>query len=114
MAQSGFTPIINYHSSTSGNIPTPSGVIAPDTITIGEIAINVADKKLYITDGTQVYAITGGATGGGTDQIFVQNGQTVTYDYSIPSGQNAMSTGPIAIASGVTVTIPAGSVWAVI
>lgn len=56
----------------------------------------------------------GGATGAGGDKIFVENGQTVTTSYSIPSLSNAMSTGPIAIDAGVTVTIPSGSVWAII
>jgi len=108
MAQTGFTPLISYHSTTSGNVPSVSN------LAVGEIAVNVADKKLYITDGTTVYGITGGATGGGTDQVFVNNGQTVNYNYTIPSGQNSMSTGPISINSGVTVTISSGSVWAII
>lgn len=56
----------------------------------------------------------GGATGGGTDAIFIQNGQTVTVDYTIPADQNAMSTGPISIIDGVSVTIPATSVWAIL
>jgi hypothetical protein len=56
----------------------------------------------------------GGATGGGTDNVFIQNGQTVTTSYTIPADQNAMSTGPISINDGVTVTIPTTSVWAII
>jgi hypothetical protein len=39
---------------------------------------------------------------------------TVSASYSIPSGSNAMSTGPITVDSGVTVTVPSGSVWTVI
>jgi hypothetical protein len=58
--------------------------------------------------------IGGGATGGGNDQIFVENGQTVTTTYSIPSGKNAMSTGPITINSGASVTVPSGSRWVVL
>lgn len=113
MAQTGFTPLISYYSTTSGNTPpiAPSGI---GGLAVGEIAVNIADKKLYITDGTSVYSISGGATGGGTDQVFVNNGQTVTTSYTIPSGQNAMSTGPISISAGATVTIPANSVWAII
>jgi hypothetical protein len=56
----------------------------------------------------------GGATGGGNDAVFYVNGQTVTADYTIPSGQNAMSAGPITIADGITVTISDGSVWTVV
>lgn len=58
--------------------------------------------------------IGGGATGGGNDQIFVENGQTVTATYAIPVGKNAMSTGPITINSGATVTVPSGSRWVVL
>jgi hypothetical protein len=55
----------------------------------------------------------GGATGGGLDQIFYLNGQTVTTNYTIPTNFNAGSVGPVAINAGVTVTIPSGSVWSI-
>lgn len=42
------------------------------------------------------------------------NEQTILADYSIPSGFNGVSAGPITIASGVTVTIPTGSSWSVV
>lgn len=58
--------------------------------------------------------IGGGATGTGGNQIFVLNDQTVTADYTIPTGKNASSAGPITINTGVTVTIPTGSVWVII
>ena len=56
----------------------------------------------------------GGATGGGSDKIFHNNDQTVTTSYTIPSGQNSMTAGPISINSGVTVTIPSGSEWTIV
>ena len=56
----------------------------------------------------------GGATGGGSDQVFVENSLTVTTSYSIPTGKSASSVGPISIGSGVTVTIPSGSKWVVL
>ena len=55
-----------------------------------------------------------GATGGGADQIFQENGQTVTENYTIPSGRNALSAGPITVSNGVTVTVSAGSTWVVV
>jgi hypothetical protein len=54
------------------------------------------------------------AVGGGTDQVFFENNQTVTTDYSITAGNNAMTAGPVTINNGVTVTIPSGSVWTVV
>jgi hypothetical protein len=46
--------------------------------------------------------------------VFVENGQNVTTDYTIPGTKNAMSTGPITIDSGVTVTISSGARYVVI
>jgi hypothetical protein len=42
------------------------------------------------------------------------NEQTIVANYSIPAGYNGLSAGPVTIASGVTVTIPAGSSWSVV
>jgi hypothetical protein len=43
-----------------------------------------------------------------------ENSQTITSNYSITSGKNAMSAGPITIDSGVTVTVTSGSTWTVV
>jgi hypothetical protein len=59
-------------------------------------------------------SIGGGAAGGGSDRVFQENDQTVTTDYTITSGRNASSAGPVTINSGITVTIPSGSNWAII
>ena len=58
----------------------------------------------------------GGATGGGSDEIFVENSQTITTDYTIGNGssKNASSVGDLAINSGVTVTVPANARWVVL
>ena len=42
------------------------------------------------------------------------NMQTISYNYSIPSGYNGYTSGPVTIANGITVTIPDGSSWSVI
>ena len=59
-------------------------------------------------------AAGGGAVGGGSDEIFWENDQTVTQDYTITNGHNAGSFGPIEIQSGVTVTVGAGETWTVV
>ena len=55
-----------------------------------------------------------GAGGGGNDEIFWENGQNVTTNYTITDGKNAMSAGPITINNSVTVTVGDGETWAVI
>jgi hypothetical protein len=80
----------------------------------GYIRFNTDESGFEGYDGSAWGSIGGGATGGGSDQVFVQNGQTVTTDYTIPADQNAMSTGPITINDGVTVTVSTGSRYVVI
>lgn len=72
----------------------------------------VADSTA--ASGVKWAAAAAGATGGGTDQIFWQNDQTVTTNYTITSSKNAGSFGPITINNGVTVTVPNGTTWVVI
>ena len=41
------------------------------------------------------------------------NNATVNTSYSIPSGANALSAGPMSVASGIVVTVPSGSTWVI-
>ena len=59
-------------------------------------------------------AIGGGATGGGSNSAFYENDTTITASYTITTGKNAMTAGPITINDGVVVTIPDGSTWTVV
>ena len=43
-----------------------------------------------------------------------ENKQTVTADYTITDGYNAMSAGPITVDTGVTVTVDTGETWTVV
>jgi hypothetical protein len=110
-------PIQLDYASSSGNgaIQLPIGTTSQrPSGAFGEMRYNSQANTFEGYSTTGWGSIGGGATGGGGDTIFVQNGQAVTTNYTIPVGINAMSTGPISINSGVTVTIPANSVWAVI
>ena len=64
--------------------------------------------------GTLSWGVAGGASGNGNNQIFWENDQTVTADYTITNGKNAGSFGPITINSGVTVTVGSGETWSVV
>ena len=60
----------------------------------------------------------GGAVGGGSDKVIIENGTTITTNYTIGtefgSTCNAGSFGPITINAGITLTIPSGSVYTVV
>jgi collagen type VII alpha len=80
--------------------------------------LNIAQVKVeFVWDGSQwqVYAnISAAPTNELVNGVFYENNTIVSQDYTITSGRNAMSAGPITIADGVTVTIPDGSRWAVV
>ena len=69
-----------------------------------------------ISDGTDISwgEAAAGATGGGSDKIFWENGQTVTTNYTITNNHNAMSAGPITINNGIVVTIGTGENWTIV
>ena len=48
-----------------------------------------------------------------TNGIFVNNA-TVGANFTIPTGYHAMSTGPITVSGGVTVTVPSGANWVIL
>lgn len=52
--------------------------------------------------------------GGGTDKLFFENDIVMTTNYTITSGKNAMSAGPITVNPGVTLTVPAGSTYTIV
>ena len=87
------------------NIASPVG---------GLLIYNTTQLSYQAYNGTSWTSVGGGATGGGSDQVFVENGQTVTANYTIPATKNAMSTGPVSINSGVTVTVASGARYVVI
>ncbi len=45
---------------------------------------------------------------------YIENAATITVSSTINSGNNAISGGPVTLASGVSVTVPSGSVWTVV
>jgi len=101
---------------------TPSGVATAAQGTLADTSVqpnssptlNVVTATSYIGDGSSLTGIAAGAGGGGSDEIFWENGQNVTTNYTITNGKNAMSAGPITVDTGVTVTVGAGETWTVV
>ena len=87
----------------------------PASPTAGLMGFNTTFNRLEAYNATaSAWVSSGGATGTGSDAVFYENGKTVNTSYTITSGNNAHSVGPITIASGQSVTIPSGSRWVVL
>ena len=97
-----------------------TGDLAPKTGS--NLSFNSATGALtatsFVASGANLSDVDAGATGGGSDRIFFENGVTVTTNYTIGTTfgatANALSAGPITINAGVTLTIPSGSVYTVV
>ena len=91
--------------SWSGYMFVPGGG-PTGQVTWGTAGLSMAGQTI-----TSAGAISGTSLNA-TNGIIVNN-QTVSASYTIPSGSSAISSGPITVASGVSVTLPSGSRWVV-
>ncbi len=107
---------LGERTGVTGSTLLPSGTTAQrdGTPSAGYIRFNTSLTKFEGYTGSVWGAIGGGATGGGSDEIFIENSKTVTVSYTLPATKNAMSTGPITINSGVIVTISDDSRWVIL
>jgi len=135
--QFGIGPIASVSYGTSGQVLQSNGASAAPTwvtpaggVTLSNdtsTASNLYPTFASATSGSVSTVYTGNAnllykpsTGEFQSQALMAingltlNNATVNTSYTIPTGYNAVSAGPMTIASGVTVTIPASSVWVVV
>jgi len=106
----------NVLLSGTGVLDLPVGTTAqrPGTPNNGMIRYNSSLSRYEGYSGSAWGQLGGGATGGGSDQVFFTNEQSVDTDFTLTGTLNAMSAGPISIASGVTVTVSSGATWTVV
>jgi len=99
------------------NIGTPSDgtVSAAKLSPVGGL---VGQTFVINSSGQCVFGTAGGASGGVSgstpNQVFYENDQTVTANYTITTNKNAVTAGPVTINAGITVTVPSGSSWTIV
>ena len=137
------TPSIVEDSDTSGNIlnintlgtivtvngltlrPTTDYTLATDKVNF-TVPLDSGDEVMVRSYNTLTVADTVSATNGGTfaghvtartittTQPFHVNSQTVTEDFTLSAGNNAMAAGPVTINTGKTITLQAGTRWVIV
>ena len=114
----GIAGTLTYEDVTNidsvGIITARSGLIVGSGVTLnatGVIATGVITASSFSGDGSALSNLPAGAPVGGasTNTVFFENDNSVDVSYTISTDKNAMAAGPIAIKSGVTVTVPSGS-----
>ncbi len=106
----------NVELTGTGYLDLPAGTTAqrPGSPTSGMIRFNSDLGQFEGYNGTLWSSVGGGATGGGSDQVFLLNDQAVTTSYTLASGKNAISAGPVTINAGVTVTVNSDQSWVIV
>lgn len=137
------TPSVVEDSDTSGNIlnintlgtivtlngltlrPTTDYTLATDKVNF-TVPLDSGDEVMVRSYNTLTVADTVSATNGGTfaghvtartittSQPFHVNSQTVTEDFTLSAGNNAMAAGPVTINTGKTITLQAGTRWVIV
>jgi len=102
MAQTGFTPIQLYSSSTATNVPLAANLAT------GELAINITDGKLFYKDNASAVQVIGWkvvpATAGGTGQTSYAVGDLIYADTTTTLAKLPdVATGNALISGGVGV-----------
>jgi hypothetical protein len=101
MAQTGFTPIQLYFSSTTTNVPLAANLVS------GELAINITDGKLFYKDNASAVQVIGWkvvpATAGGTGQTSYAVGDLLYANTTTTLAKLAdVATGNALISGGVS------------
>jgi hypothetical protein len=109
-----FTGNVTMLSTGFALIPAGTTAERPVSPVNGQIRYNTTTGQFEGYQGGAWGQLGGGATGGGGDEVFVENGVTVTANYTLSTGKNAESVGPITVNSGVTVTIPSDQRWLIL
>lgn len=108
-----FTGDVTFNTTTATTLPAGTTAQRPTGAT-GMVRFNSSLVQFEGYNGTSWGTIGGGAKGGGADQVFFENDQTVTTNYTLSTGKNAVTAGPCTVASGVTVTVPSGASWVIV
>jgi hypothetical protein len=114
LAGATFTGDVILGTTTALELPDGTTGQRPGSPVAGMIRYNTTLVQFEGYKNSVWGAIGGGATGGGSDDVFYENGQTVTTNYTLTTSKNAVTAGPVTINSGITVTIPTGSYWVVV
>ena len=110
-----FTGDVIHNYTTAIQIPVGTTADRPGSPSKGDFRFNDTTSSAEIYNGSEFTAVGGGAgaTGGGNDEVFFESDTNVTTNYTITSGKNAHTVSPI-VNSGVTITVPSGSLLVIL
>ena len=100
------------HGGTNATLTAVNGGVVYSNASA--MAITAAGTSGQVLTSNGAAAPTWQAAPNKTTTGLWENAATISSNYSITAGNNAVSAGPVTIASGVVVTVPSGSTWVVV
>lgn len=102
-------------TSATGSAVTPAGTTGQrdGSPLPGYFRYNTTDLRFEGYSNGAWGEIGGGATGGGTNKAFYLADTHITDNYTIPTGKNAFTPGPVEIDATKEVVVPPGSTWTI-
>ena len=100
-------------TSTTGSAILPVGTTAQrdGTPSAGYLRWNTTESSAEVYDGSDWGSVGGG---GAAETPYAEHANSISANYAIASGNNAVSGGPITVSSGYSVTVPSGSSWTIV
>jgi len=105
---------IEQNGTAAMKLPTGTTAQRHGSPTAGHLRFNTDTNSAEIYNGTSFASVGGGATGGGSDETFLETDNSVNTSYTLSTNRNAMTVGPLTINSGSTVTVPSGQRWVIL
>ena len=102
-----------YFNTTSNDLKVYSGA-AWIAIADGLPTQTGNAGKFLTTDATNPSWATLDTDANTTTKALYENNNTISANYAITAGNNAMSAGPLTINNGISVTVPTGSSWVIV
>ena len=102
--------------SDTGAAYIPAGTTAqrPATPANGYLRYNTDLLSMEAYTNGMWGSVGGGAVGGGSNTAFWENDTSITANYTITTGKNDGTFGPVTVADGISVTVPDGSEWSIV
>jgi hypothetical protein len=100
-----------FNQNTSGSAATLSATLAVGSGGTGLTSVGTTGNVLTSNGSAWVSSPANGAVAGGS--IYVNN-DVISSNYTIASGQNGFSVGPMTISSGYAITVSSGQRWVIL
>lgn len=108
------TKVLPSQTSNSGKYLTTNGT-STSWATVDALPLQTGNSGKYLTtNGTVASWATLNVDPNTTTKGLYEHANTINVAYSIASGNNAMSAGPVTLGTSGSVTVPNGSVWTIV